>query len=133
MRHPPSRLTIATAVGALAMLIAPDCRASSTKETHSGDAYVGFNEQAKTWTLGTSMVEEELKLTSGNFTLMKLQNRLNGREFVSSSKRSEEFRVTVDGAVYTGTSERWILKNSEITVLPQGEIQLAVRLENDLL
>jgi hypothetical protein len=115
------------------MLIASDCSASSAKDTHSGDAYLHFDEQAKTWTLGTSMAEENLELAGGSFHLTRLQNRLNGREFVSSSKPSEEFRVMVDGAVYTGASGRWVLKSSETTVLPQGEIQLVVRLENDLL
>jgi hypothetical protein len=130
---PSIPLMISAVVGALAMLFAPDCRAASTKDTRSGDAYVSFNDPTKTWTLGTSMVEEKLELASGSFSLTKLQNRTNRREFVSSTGRSEEFRVTVDGAVQTGTSGGWVLKNSETTVLQKGELQLVVRLENDLL
>lgn len=120
-------------VGALTLLIGFDCRASSAKEAHSGDAFVYFDEPAKTWILGTSMAKETLQLAGGNFSLTKLQNRLNGRELVSSSKPSEEIRVTVDGTVYTGGSGRWVLKSSETTVLPGGEIRLGVWLENDLL
>lgn len=115
------------------MLIGFDCAASSAKETHSGDAFVNFDERARTWALGTSMVEESMALSGGNFSLTKLQNRLDGRDLVTSAKPSEEFRVTVDGTVYTGVSGRWVLKSSEATVLPQGEIRLVVQLDNELL
>jgi len=132
------RLNLLAIVGALAMLAASEGGAASSapppaEEIRSGDAYVRFDQAANTWTLGTSMVEEKLELAGGNFSLAKLQNRMNGREFVSSANHSEEFRITVDGAARTGTSGHWQLKNSETTILQQGEIQLVVRLEDGLL
>jgi hypothetical protein len=129
----PIRYALLSIVGTLAILTISESMASSLKETRSGDAYVRFNEPAEAWTLGTSIVEEKLELAGGSFSLTKLQNRLNGRDFVSSSDRSEEFRVTVDGTVHNGTSGPWLLKSSETTVLKQGEIQLVVALQNNLL
>ena len=139
MRQPssPNRLARVLMAAALVMLIGADCSASSNlspiKDVRSGDAYVRFDQSAGTWALGTSMVKEELQLVEGKFTLAKLENPLNGREFVNGASRSEEFRITVDAAVRTGTSGNWRLKDSQTAILGQGEIQLVVRLDDGLL
>jgi len=117
---------------ALTLLTASNCSAQPVKETRSGDAYISFDERETTWVLGTSTVEERLVLASGNFSLTTLKNRQNGRAFVSRSDGSDEFRVTIDGAVYSGTAGRWLLESSDATLLSQGEIQLVVRLKNDV-
>ena len=127
------RWAFSAAVGGLVMLITSQANASSIKETRSGDAYVRFDESAKTWTLGTSAVEEKLRLTGGKFSMIKLQNRLNGHDFVSSSSLSEEFRITLDGVARTGASGNWRFNSSETTILQQGEVQLVVRLEDSLI
>ena len=127
------RWAISVLAGSIGILIASDCAASSAKDVRSGDAYVRFDEKGGTWTLGTAMVEEGLQLADESFILSKLQNRLTGTELISGSKISEEFRVTVDGAVYSGTEGHWRLESSEASILSQGELQLVVRLKNDLL
>jgi Melibiase len=109
------------------------CTASSAMESRSGDAYVHFYEPTTTWTLGTSRIEETLGFVAGNFRLVKLKNVVSGRELVSTAQQSEEFRVGVDNLVYTGTSSQWVLKGSNVNVLPQGEVQLVIRLANEVL
>jgi hypothetical protein len=130
-RHSSVPFVVLSTIGILAFLTVSECRALSPKETRSGDAYIRFDESAKAWALGTSVVEERLELAGGSFSLTKLQNRLSGRDFISNSNRSEEFRVTAQGAIRTGLNGQWLLKSSETTVLKQGEIQLVVRLESD--
>ena len=130
-RHCSVLFVVLSTIGILAFLTVSECRALSPKETRSGDAYIRFDESAKAWAIGTSVVEEKLELSAGSFILVELRNRLSGRDFISNSNRSEEFRITAEGAVRTGLSGQWLLKSSEITVLKQGEIQLVVRLESD--
>lgn len=102
-------------------------------DTTSADAYARFDERTTTWTIGTSMVEEKLQFAKGNYSLSSFQNKLSRRQYVTGSRPSDEFRVTVNGEVYTGTSGGWRWKGGEAKVLAQGEIQWTVRLENDLL
>jgi hypothetical protein len=99
----------------------------------SGDAYVRFDERTATCTMGTAMVEEKLQFAEGNYSLSSFQNKLSRRQYVTGSLPSDEFRVTVDGKVYTGASGGWQWKGSEAKVLAQGEIAWTVQLQNDVL
>jgi len=103
------------------------------RETTSGDAYVRFDEQTQTWTLGTAMVEEKIQLANGVYRVLSWQNKASRRQYIPEAVGSEEFRITVDGTAYTGASGGWLLKGSETQVLAQGECQLVVRLGNGLL
>ena len=62
-----------------------------------------------------------------------MENKLSRRQYLSAANPSEEFRVVVNGTAYTGTSGGWLWKGGEASVLSQGEIQLVVTLQNDLL
>lgn len=117
----------------LALLLSAGSARVLAKETNSGDAYVRFDGHTNTWTLGTSMVEQRLQLAKGVFALTGFENKLNRRQYVSEAARGEEFRLTVDGKECTGLSGGWRLVGSDTSMLAQGEIQLVVRLENDLL
>jgi hypothetical protein len=105
----------------------------SSNTVNSGDAYVRYDDRTKSWVLGTSLIEQKLTFANGKFSLTQLQNRMDKREFVSKSSASDEFRLTLDGTPITGTSGHWVVKNSDTTVLSQGEIQLVVSLKNDVL
>ena len=47
-------------------------RGAWASEVKSGDAYARFDEPTKTWTIGTSLVEEKLQFLNGNFALISL-------------------------------------------------------------
>jgi len=117
----------------LVMLYAVGENGTYAKDTTSRDAYVRFDEQTKTWTLGTSMVEEKLQLTGGVYSMLSLQNKLSRRQYVADASRPEEFRITVESTPLTGATGGWVLKGWEATLLSQGEIQLVVKLENNRL
>ena len=121
------------AIVVLTLLIAAGHPTLSAKETTSADGYVRFDERTSTWTLGTSMVEQRLKLAKGVFALTSFENKLGGCQYVTEATRGEEFRLAVDGKEYTGLSGGWRLVGSDTGVLSQGEIQLVVRLEIDRL
>lgn len=105
------------------------CAADATSQ----DAYVRYDARAKTWSLGTSMVEEKLQLADGVYSVASFVSKLNQRQYASASNRPEEFRVTVERTAYTGATGGWALKGSEAKVLSTGEIQLVVSLKNDVL
>jgi hypothetical protein len=99
----------------------------------SRDAYARYDESTKTWAIGTSLVEEKLRFADGAYSLTSLRNKVSGREYVTGGSPSEEFRITVNGDVYTGSKGGWRWKSGDAKVLAQGEILLAVSLENTLL
>lgn len=99
----------------------------------SHDAYVRFDERTNIWTLGTSKAKEKIQLADGAYTVMSWQNKASGAQYVFGTTRPEDFRITVDGTDYTGASGGWVLKDNETKVLPHGEIQLVVRLDNGFL
>ena len=117
----------------LALHLAAGSARPSAKDTTSGDGYVRFDARTSTWTLGTAMVEQRIELAKGVFALTGFENKLGHRQYVSEATRGEEFRVVVDGKEYTGLSGGWRLVGRDTSVLSQGEIQLVVCLENDLL
>ena len=79
------------------------------------------------------MVEEKVRFANVVFALISFENKLARRQYVSEPNRSEEIRASINGKTYTGASRGWIWKGGEAGVLSQGEIQLVVTLENDLL
>jgi hypothetical protein len=95
------------AVGLLGAFLAFSCVALYAQETASEDAFARFDPQTKTWTLGTSMIEEKIQLAYGAYRLASLENKLTRFQYSPESSLSGEFRVTVDGAVYTGTIGNW--------------------------
>jgi hypothetical protein len=125
-------VTAACQLSVMLIALAVTPRALATEVT-SRDAYARFDERAKTWTIGTSLVQEKLQFINGNFALISMENKLSRRQYSSATNLSEEFRVVVNGTAYTGTSRGWVWKGGEATVLSQGEIQLVVTLQNDLL
>jgi hypothetical protein len=121
------------AIACLTLLIVAGHTKLTAQETTSGDGYVRLDERTSTWALGTSMVEHRLQLVKGVFALTSFENKLSRRQYVSEATRGEEFRIVADGKEYTGLSGGWRLVGSDTSVLAQGEIQLVVRIENDLL
>jgi hypothetical protein len=79
------------------------------------------------------MVEQELQFRNGKFTLISFLNKLTKNQYISKPGGSEQFRVSVNGTVYTGATGGWAWRGGAACVLAQGEIQLVVKLENDLL
>jgi len=129
-KHPPiSRLSILC----LQLVLAAGHLKLQAKEVASADGYARFDEHTTTWVLGTSMVEQRLQLAKGVFALTSFENKQARRLYVSEATRGEEFRLAVDGKEYTGLNGGWRLVGSCTSVLPQGEIQLVVRLDNDQL
>lgn len=121
--------------GALIALLLTAATASpaGAQEALSSDAYVRFDQGAQKWSIGTESVELVLRLNGGSFAATSLRSKKDGREFFDASKRPEEFRALVDGRAYTGATGGWRLAGQNTTRLSQGELQLVVSLENDLL
>src|SRR5260370_40293948 len=79
----------------------------SASDIISQDAYARFDEQTKVWTIGTSLVEEKLRLAHGTYIVIGFQNKLSHRQYVSDRNGSEEFGITVNGKTYSGASGAW--------------------------
>ena len=115
----------------LIFFVSPVCLRAADRI--SQDAYVRFDERKAAWSLGTSMVEENLQLADGVYSVVSFLNKLDQRQYVTPANRPEDFRITADGSSYTGATGRWVLKGSEAKLLAAGEIQLLVTLANEKL
>jgi hypothetical protein len=93
----------------------------------SGDGYVSRN--GDTWTLGTAKVERKITLSKGRFFAASIKDKVSGRDLVKAGGVSEELRLSVDGHDVSGTSGGWKLMQEKERLLPQGEIQLDIRLQ----
>lgn len=103
------------------------------EDAMSGDAYARFDKSTNTWSLGTPMVEEKLHFANGTYTISGFENKLTHSQYAGGADPSDEFRLTVNGKAYSGTSGGWTWKGADATVPAKGEVQLTVRVENDLL
>lgn len=101
--------------------------------TTSGDAYARFDAPTQTWSIGTALIEEKLRFADGTYSLVSLENKTSGRQYIAARSFGDAFRVTVNGETYTGLRGPWQWKGGEARVLAQGEILLTVALENSLL
>lgn len=126
----------------LALLIAvipavqvPTVAWAQTTEVNSGDAYVRYDPDNGTWTMGTEQIEKTVQLSEKNFLLTSFINKLTGREYIQGGQVSDEFGVRVDtmNSHFTGTSKCWEYDDYETTVGEQGELLLRITFHNDLL
>jgi hypothetical protein len=83
------------------------------------------------WILDTGVVRKVVRLEAGRLTLASFRNAASGREYVTAAQPSPEFRLSVDGAVVTGTTGGWILVNDRIQPLGPGQWQLDLKLRCD--
>ena len=83
------------------------------------------------WILDTGVVRKVVRLEAGRLTLASSRNAASGREYVTAAQPSPEFRLSVDGAVVTGTTGGWILVNDRIQPLGPGQWQLDLKLRCD--
>ena len=111
----------------------PGEAAAQPEETRSGDAYVRFDAQQQQWILGTARAERTIVLADGQFGTTSLRNVRTGVDHFARAPRLDEFRVTVDGQTLTGASGGWTLAESDVSVLPQGEIALVLALAGERL
>ena len=77
----------------------------------SGDAFARFDEEQVTWTLGTSLFEQQVQLVQGKFYLTKLTNRRSGTNFVAGTD-GDEFQFLFAGREQSGQTGPFTLKNS---------------------
>jgi hypothetical protein len=87
--------------------------------------------QGNEWILDTGVVRKVVRLEAGRLTLASFRNAASGREYVTAAQPSPEFRLSVDGAVVTGTTGGWILVNDRIQPLGPGQWQLDLKLQRD--
>ena len=90
----------------------------------SQDAYARYDQASATWTIGTASVEEKLRFAAGAYSLISFRNKVSGRQYVTAARAAEEFRITLNDEVYTGTKGGWQWKGGDVKVLSQGELLL---------
>lgn len=119
-----ARLVLPIAITAAALLAV---------DAQSGDAYARFDARTNTWTIGTALVEHKLRFSGGAFSLISIENKAARRLYQTDSPPADEFRLVANGQTYSGAAGKWTWKPGDARVLAQGEIELTVTLENDLL
>jgi hypothetical protein len=83
-------------------------KAQTAATTQSGDAFVRFDQNSQSWTLGTKQITQVLQLANGNFVLKQLKNNFTGTDFAGSAE-SDEFRFVLNDQLFTGTRGKYEL------------------------
>lgn len=102
------------------------------------DAYVGYDAETGTWTLGTSRVEKKVRLQDGAFGATSLVNKRSGRALSQGGGRGVEFQITAGpagqaGTSYSGASGGWTLDDQHITTNALGGIDVVLTIRNAVL
>ena len=117
-----------TIIGAGGAISGVPGRLSAAQAFESRDGYI--RHEADHWVIGTSAVEKITTLKDGRLVLTSFKNKSSGREYVQDNASSQEVRLTLDGQVITGVSQGWVLAGEDSHRLPEGELQLDLKLRN---
>ena len=117
-----------TIIGASGAISGDPGRLSASEPLESRDGYIRREDDH--WVIGNSKVEKIVTLKDGRLLLTSFKNKFSGREYVQGGAPSQELRVTVDGQVITGANQGWQLTAEDSHRLPQGELQLDLKLKN---
>jgi hypothetical protein len=117
-----------TIIGASGAISSVPGRLQASDPLESRDGYI--RHEADRWIIGNSKVEKVVTLKDGRLLLTSFRNKYSGREYVHGGAPSQEVRLSIDGQVITGASQGWVLKGEDSHRLPQGELQLDLKLEN---
>ncbi len=93
----------------------------------SKDAYIRHD--GSDWVLGTSVVEQRVRLAEGRFSLVSFRSKVSGREYQDASNPTEEIRFFVDDHDVADGNWRWSARGQSIELGKQGELQLDVQLD----
>jgi hypothetical protein len=101
---------------------------SSALLSADGWADVYARREGMTWIMGSSRVEQKVALENGRFLLTSFRNKLSRREYRNHGADPDQIRMRVDGVSTDSPSWQWKLLDEHQRVLPQGELQLEIRL-----
>ncbi len=101
----------------------------TTQRSAKSDSDGYIRREGMTWVIGTSKVEQKVRLEAGRFGLTSFQNKLAAREYKTGSSEPDQIRLTIDGVDTTSTAWHWTFVGEETQHLSQGEIQLDIRLK----
>ncbi len=110
------------------MLCATSALLHSQTDVRSGDGYV--HREGNDWILGTSLVEEQVRLTGGQFLLVSLRNKVTGHEYQDGSSSPAEIRFFANGRDASAADWGWTLRDEHAAKGSQGEIQLDISLDS---
>jgi len=96
--------------------------------TESGGGYVRSG--GGRWTIGTATVEKVIALDNGRLGPSSFRNKLTGREYIQGGALANDLRLIVDGHEITGAGGGWVLAGENSHRLPQGELQLDLKLNH---
>ena len=114
---------------AASQLCAEMCaQVSAQANLKNGDGYV--RRENNEWILGTSLTEKRIRLSSGQFSMISLRNKVSGREYQDASNPPAEIRFFADGQDVSAPSWSWKLRGENIVRGDQGELQLDIELES---
>ena len=75
------------------------------------------------WILASSAVEKVLEFHNGRLTIVSYKDRFSGHEFIPSGERID---VLWPGMYGTEMDQAWVLLEDKSTLLPEGQLQLAL-------
>ena len=96
----------------------------------SGDAYIAYNAATKTWEVASSGIRRRMEYHSAEgFRLMRLTNRLTGREWLApGSGTASELRMTLGDQEITGSAKDFIYKDYHTIQRVNKSLELIVTL-----
>jgi hypothetical protein len=103
----------------------------SQTNLQNADAYV--RREGNEWVLGTSLVERKLLLANGKFSQSSLRNKKSGHEYQDGKNGAAEIQFLANGEDVSAASWHWKLRKDHTVRGAQGELQLDVELESQVL
>src|SRR5580704_8248102 len=86
-----STFRLSSLVGLLTLVLAVSrlcAQGSAQINLQSGDGYV--RREGNEWILGTSLTEKRIRLSSGQFSMISLRNKVSGREYQDATNPPAE-------------------------------------------
>jgi hypothetical protein len=102
-------------------------------KTQSKDAY--FIQNGNTFVIGTKQIEKKVSLNpGGSFSMTSYLNKKTGSQYLTpEAKVSDEFEIVFNGQTYSGSSGGWMLQHVDTCIRDQGELEVILILNNDVL
>jgi hypothetical protein len=92
------------------------------------DGYI--RREADDWILGSSLVEQRIRLANGSFSLLSLRNKVSGHEYQDTNSFPAEIRFFADGKDVSASNWQWTFRGERAFKGSQGELQLDVELDS---
>jgi hypothetical protein len=131
LRIIPTAFRLSSLVGLLTLVLAVSrlcAQVSAQINLQSGDGYV--RREGNEWILGTSLTEKRIRLSSGQFSMISLRNKVSGREYQDATNPPAEIRFLADGHDVSAPRWSWKLRGENVVRGDQGELQLDIEFES---